>query len=204
MKSVVIKYGTISGVISACLMLLTMLIQKKSGFSNNGEFLGYLGIALSFIPLYVGVREYRQTEGGGYMTFWKALNVGIIIIVISGVFYAISWVMIYNWVTPDFPDKYSAFLIQQIKESTKSLKDTVAIHKQLKDTIMVKQQMLQYKDMAKNPFIFGAITFTEPLPLGLVLTLICAAILRKNAPAGNANAGVTDAVVVNDNEGTTE
>lgn len=194
MKSIVIKYGTISGLLSACLMFTSMLIEKKSGYSNNSAFLGYLGIVLSFIPLYLGVRTYRQTEGGGSLTFWKGLNVGILIIVISGLFYAVSWLMTYYWVTPDFPDKYSAFLVEQIKTSTKSLKDSVEIKKQLKDTVMVKQQMIQYKEMAKNPFIFGAITFTEPLPLGLILTLICAAVLRKNIPK------VSEAVVVNEDE----
>jgi hypothetical protein len=201
MKSIVIKYGTISGLIAAALMLTSMLIEKKSGYGSNTEFIGYMGIALAFIPLYLGMRQYRQTEGGGAMTFWKGLNVGIIIIVISGLFYAVSWLITYYWITPDFPDKYSAFLVGQIKSSVQNLKDTAAIHKQLRDTIMVKQQMVQYKEMAKNPLIFGAITFTEPLPLGIVLTLVCAAILRKN-PAPSQNSGViTDAVVV---EGKTE
>ena len=182
MKNIVLKYGTISGLISACLMFTSMLIEKKSGYSNNGEFLGYLGIALSFIPLYIGMRAYRQTVGGGSMTFLKGLNVGVIIILISGIFYSIAWLMTYYWVIPDFPEKYSAFLVEQIKASVKNLKDTVAIKQQLKDTITVKQQMVQYKDMAKNPFVFGAITLTEPLPMGILLTLICAGILRKKPP----------------------
>ena len=62
------------------------------------------------------------------------------------------------------------------------MKDTSAI-RHLKDTVVIKQQMVQYKEMAKNPFTFGAITFTEPLPIGIVLTVVCAAILRKSPPA---------------------
>lgn len=200
MKKIVLKYGTISGLIAAALMFTTVLIEKKYGFGSTPPILGYAGIVLAFIPLYFGVKEYRETLGGGALTFLKGLNVGIIIIVISGLFYAISWLIVYYIVTPDFPEKYSAFLVEQIKGSVKTLKDTAAIHKQLKDTVMVKQQMIQYKDMAKNPFIFGALTFTEPLPLGVVLALVCAGILRKKPKNYSGTEIVTDAVVVNENE----
>lgn len=172
MKNVVLKYGTISGLIGAALMFTTVLIQKKYGFASNSELLGYLGIALSFIPMFLGVRKFRETEGGGSITFWKALSIGVVIMVVSGIFYALSWLIIYYKVTPDFPEKYAAFAIEQMKTTGKDLKDTV----------LVKQQMAQYREMARNPFVLGALTFTEPLPLGLIMSLICAAILRKKPP----------------------
>ena len=41
------------------------------------------------------------------------------------------------------------------------------------------QQMNSFKAMYDNPFINAAITFIEPLPVGLIVTLISAAILRR-------------------------
>ena len=61
--------------------------------------------------------------------------------------------------------------MEQLKSAGKSQKEIDA----------AAQQMAQYKEMCKNPFVLGAITFTEPLPSGIILTLICAAILRKKA-----------------------
>jgi Protein of unknown function (DUF4199) len=169
MRNIVLKYGTTAGLLSSCLIVITMLIQKKYGFGSTPQYLGYVGIVLVFIPLYLGVRSYRENIMGGEINFMKALNAGIIIIVISSMLYAITWLIIYYQITPDFPEKYSAYLTQQIKASGKDLKDTLT----------VQQQMFQYKEFSRNPFKLGGVTFTEPLPVGLLLALVTAAILRK-------------------------
>jgi len=184
MKNTVLQYGTISGLVLAVLTLVSILIEKKYGFGTSPPALEYIGTILSFIPMYFGIREYRQTIGGGAITFLKALNVGIMIVVISGIFFAVSYLFLFYWLTPDLPEKYSAYLIEHIKASGKDLKDT----------ILAKQQMAQFKELTKNPFVFGAFTFTEPLLPGIIITLACAAILRKNPPT------ITDAVVVDDAE----
>lgn len=146
-----------------------MLIQKKYGFESTPQYLGYVGIVLVFVPLYLGVRSYRENVMGGEINFMKALNAGIIIVVISSMLYTITWLIIYYQITPDFPEKYSAYLTQQIKTSGKNLKDTLT----------VQQQMVEYKEFARNPLKLGGVTFTEPLPIGLILALITAAMLRK-------------------------
>jgi len=38
------------------------------------------------------------------------------------------------------------------------------------------------KEMLKNPLINAAMTFIEPFPVGLVMTLVSAGILRRRAP----------------------
>lgn len=172
MKSIVLKYGVISGLITVAIMLGSTLYEQRNGFGATPSIVAYIGVILIFIPIYLGIRNYREIEGKGFITFWKALNTGIIIIVISGVLFAISKVVIYYWITPDYPEKYSAYMMQQIKLSGKDLQDTV----------LVKQQMVQLKEMAKNPFILGAASFTQPLFLDIVMVLISAAILRKKSP----------------------
>lgn len=172
MRSVVLKYGIILGLVTVAFMLGSILYENRSGFGTTPSILAYVGIVLVFIPIYLGIRKYREIEGKGFITFWKALNTGIIIIVISGVLFAISKVVIYYWLTPDYPEKYSAYMIQQIKLSGK----------ELQDTLLVKQQMVQLKEMAKNPFILGAASFTQPLLLDIVMVLISAVILRKKPP----------------------
>lgn len=173
MRPVVLKYGTIAGVLSSCLMIITMLIQKKYGFGSTPQYLSYIGIVLVFVPLYIGVRSYRENVLGGEINFIKALNTGIIIIVISSILYTVTWLIIYYQITPDFPERYAAYLTQQIKTSGKDLKDTLTI----------QQQMFQYREFARNPLKLGGVTFTEPLPIGLILAVITAAILRKKPSA---------------------
>jgi hypothetical protein len=45
------------------------------------------------------------------------------------------------------------------------------------------------KAMLDNPLIFAAIGFTEPFPVGLIITTISAAILRKRRPNGKEELG---------------
>ncbi len=77
---------------------------------------------------------------------------------------------------PDFVDKYSSYVIEKASASGASQQ---AIDAQL-------QQMKSFKAMYDNPFINAAITFTEPFPIGLIVTLISAAILRKEDNCRNA------------------
>jgi hypothetical protein len=48
------------------------------------------------------------------------------------------------------------------------------------------QQLKQYKELYENPLFNAAMKFIEPFPIGLVITLISAAVLRKKAHAQQA------------------
>src|SRR6266852_2871991 len=98
MKKVVIVFGILSGVISSGMMFLTLL------FINGGtisEIIGYTEIFLSFLLVFFGIRSYRENAGGA-ITFGRAFSVGILITLISCVFYVASWQIIYFNFMPDY------------------------------------------------------------------------------------------------------
>jgi hypothetical protein len=74
---------------------------------------------------------------------------------------------------PDFFDKYSAYILEKMKASGASQQ---AINAKL-------QEMTNFKRMYDNPLINAAFTFTEPFPVGLIITLISSALLRKKGAA---------------------
>ena len=102
-------------------------------------------------------------------TFTKGFAVGIAITLISCVFYVVTWEALYFTVLHDFMDKYSAYMIEKLKASGAS---AAAVQTQL-------QQLKKYKEMYENPLFNAAVTFIEPFPVGLVIMLISAAILRR-------------------------
>ena len=55
------------------------------------------------------------------------------------------------------------------------------------------EEMKKFKQMYDNPFFNAAMTFTEPFPVGLIITLISALILRKRNNR-SANASTVKAV----------
>ena len=177
MKRIVIVFGVISGVISSALMFLTLPLMHTGAVNfSNGYILGYTAIVLSFLLVVFGIRSYRENNGGT-ITFGRAFSVGILITLISCVFYVASWELIYFKLMPDFArghmDKYAAHEIGEMRE--KGATDAAIAAK--------KVEMEKLKTMLDNPLLNSAITFIEPFPVGLIVTLISAAILRRRTAA---------------------
>jgi hypothetical protein len=171
MKNTVLKFGVYSGLTAAVLMNATTLFVEDIGF-DRGVYVGYTGILISFLFVYFGVRSYRDNVLGGHMTFARGFNVWILITLISSAFYVASWLFVYYNVMPDFGDKYAAYLVESVRASGGSQAEIDEVLKRGQDA----------KAMLANPFINAAVTFTEPFPVGLLVTLISAAVLRTKAP----------------------
>jgi uncharacterized protein YybS (DUF2232 family) len=179
MKKTILTFGLISGAVSSLMMVATVPFADRIGF-DKGVVIGYTAIVLSFLLVFFGIRSYRDNVGNGQITFSKAFAVGISITLISCICYVVTWEILYFNFLPDFMDKYGAHIIEKMKTSGAS---AAAIQTQL-------QQLKKYKELYDNPLINAAMTFIEPFPIGLVVTLISAAILRRKAqsqPAQSTN-----------------
>jgi hypothetical protein len=168
MKKTILTFGLISGAISSLMMVATVPFAHKIGF-GKAEVVGYTLLVLSFMLVFFGIRSYRDNAGHGQITFTKAFAVGISITLISCIFYVVTWEILYFNFLPGFMDNYNAHIVEQIKASGAS---TAAIQAQL-------EQMKKFNEMYANPFFNALITFIEPFPVGLVITLISAAVLRR-------------------------
>jgi len=169
MKRIVIVFGLISGVISSALMFLTMPFVKSGALHDSaGYIVGYTAIVLSFLLVFFGILSYRQNLGGS-ITFGRAFATGILITLISCVFYVASWEIIYFKLMPDFGEKYAAHAVATLREKGASEAAIAA----------KKKEMDQLKVLLDNPLANAAMTFIEPFPVGLLVTLVSAAILRR-------------------------
>jgi hypothetical protein len=168
MKKTILTFGLISGAISSLMMVATVPFADRIGF-DKGAVIGYTAIVLSFLLVFFGIRSYRDNDGNGQITFTKAFAVGISITLISCICYVVTWEVLYFHFLPDFMDKYGAYMVEKLKASGAG---PAAIQAQL-------QQVKKYKEMYDNPLLNAAMTFIEPFPIGLVITLISAAVLRR-------------------------
>jgi hypothetical protein len=168
MKRTVLTFGLIAGAIMAAMMFATLPFMDKIGF-DKGEIIGYTTMILAFMLVFFGIRSYRENVGDGQITFGRAFAVGLLITLISCVCYVVAWEILYFKFMPDFGAKYASHMIEKVKASGASQE---VVNAQL-------QRMKNFKALYDNPFINVAITFTEPLPVGLIITLVSAVILRK-------------------------
>jgi Protein of unknown function (DUF4199) len=168
MKKTILTFGLISGAISSLMMLATVPFAHRIG-NNQALVLGYTTIVLSFLLVFFGVRSYRDNVANGQITFSRAFAVGICITLISCIFYVVTWEIIYFNFMPNFMDEYGTQMVEKLKASGASAAAVQA----------KAQEMATLKEHYKNPLFNAAMTFIEPFPVGLVITLLSSAILRK-------------------------
>ena len=168
MRKIVLTFGLIAGAILSVMMLVTIPFQDQIGF-DKGAVIGYSTMVLAFLMVFFGVKSYRDNLAGGSVTFGRAFLVGILITLVASVCYLATWQVIYYKIAPDFMDKYSAYAMEQAKASGAT---EVQIATQKKD-------MDEFMEMYKNPVVNIAFTFIEPLPVGIVFTLVSAGVLSR-------------------------
>src|SRR5580693_9347262 len=172
MKKIVLTFGLIAGLIVSVLMGGSLLLADKIG-SHNSMVLGYTIMVASFLLIYFGIRSYRDNSLAGRISFGRAFACGILITLITTVCYVVTWEIIYFNFIPHFMDSYFAAQIHKVQSSGLDPATTAA------RVAAIQRSQQSYQ----NPLVNAAYTFIEPLPVGLLITLISAAILRRKAAA---------------------
>ncbi|MFC4144051.1 DUF4199 domain-containing protein [Pedobacter mendelii] len=171
MKKIVIVFGLIAGLIVSALMLFSIANCYNSADFESSMFLGYASMLLAFSFIYVAVKNYRDKYNDGIVSFGKAFRIGLYISLIASTFYVIVWLIDYYVFVPDFMDKYTTHVLLEAKKAGASPSAMAFKVKEMDD----------YKEMYKNPFFVVLLTYTEILPIGLIVSLICALIIKRKA-----------------------
>jgi hypothetical protein len=170
MKKIVITFGLISGLVISGLMLISMSLWRESSDFEYGEVLGYLSMVIALSTIFFGVKSYRDNELNGSITFGKGFLIGLLITMIAGVIYVVAWEIYFQTAFSNFSDQYLNHSVEKIKDSGVTAEEANKKISELKESM----------EMYNNNTIFRmAITFTEIFPVGLIISLISAAILRK-------------------------
>lgn len=170
MKKIIITYGLISGAVAAALMLaMAWYVHNDPSRFSGGEIFGYAGIVLSLVFVFLGVRAYRDQMAGGRITFGTGFQVGILITLISCLCYVAAWMVASETLMSDFMEQYTRHVLEQMKNEGAT---EVAIAAKA-------AEMQQFGEQYKNPLFKMALTFLEPFPVGLLVSLLSAAILQR-------------------------
>jgi hypothetical protein len=173
-KKTVLTFGLIAGVILSVMMLATLPFMDSIGF-EYGEIIGYSSMVLAFLLIFFGIRSYRDNVAGGTVGFGRALVVGLLISAVAAVCYVATWELIYFKLTPDFGAKFQAHLIEKARKDGES-EDAIARR---------RAELDRFVELYRNPAFNAAVTFLEPLPVAVVVSLVSAGVLsrRKNPVA---------------------
>ena len=173
MRRVVLTFGLIAGGILAASMLLALPFREQIGL-DRAIVVGYTTMVLAFLMIYFGVRSYRDNVAGGAVSFGRAFSVGGLITLVATACYVVTWEFVYFKVTPEYGQAYAAQAMEKARKSGASEAELAAKRK----------EMEEFQVMYDNPVFNAAITFLEPLPVGLLFTLLTAWIMSRPRRVG--------------------
>lgn len=138
---------------------------------------GYASMVLAFSLIFAGVKNFRDNYNGGVIGFGNALKVALLITAVASTVYVTAWLIDYYFFIPEYMEKYAASILADLKAKHAS---QASIDKQM-------AELAQLAKMYKNPFFNALMTYAEIVPVGLVISVIAALIL-KNKPKGPVTA----------------
>ncbi len=173
MKKVVITFGLLGGlIISSIVWITSILVESGSIGFDRLDVVGYASMLVALSMVFFGIKSYRDNHSNGKITFWKGVQVGLLISVIAGVLY---WggAMSYGLTHPGFDERF----MQKFEDlKVGQLQQQGAPQEQI-DKARAEVEMM--RGLFKNPVLFFLVCMMEILPVGIIVTLISAGLLRR-------------------------
>ena len=168
-------YGGIAGAIAIAIISATLVLDLPSHATS--VFVGYLVMLAALSLIFVGVKRYRDVECGGVIGIGRAFGLGVGMAVVAGVAYALGWELFIAVSGFDFMTGYTNDVIAGLRDDGAS---QVAIDAKV-------AELAKMRAMYDNPLMRVPMIFAEIAPVGLLVALVSAALLRnpKMLPARN-------------------
>jgi Protein of unknown function (DUF4199) len=172
MKKIVLTYGVIAGSIVAAMIFISIPLWQKDILNfDNGEVVGYTTMVVALSLIFVAIKSYRDKQNDGSITFWKGVKVGMLVTLIATIMYCLAWDISYRNMSGDFMQKMYDHYLNELKASGATAAEVAEEQKNW------ARNMTYYE----NFFIRFMVTTIEIVPVGLIITIISAALLRKKA-----------------------
>lgn len=167
MKRIVLVFSLIAGTITAGMLFVTMALAKN-GVMEPSAMLGYATMVLALSVIFPAVKSYRDKQQGGVINFGKAFLIGIYISLISSAIYALGWEIYIGTTGMTAVELMEGMFAKQVA----AMKEAGATAEEL--------AMYQIGDWYNNFALRYLWTmFGEMFPVGLIISLICAGILKR-------------------------
>jgi hypothetical protein len=172
MKKIVITYGLIGGAIVCGIWIATYPLHEKGIINfDNGMIVGYASMVIALSTIFFAIKTYRDQHRNGSIKFLEGLKIGLLLTAIAGIMYALTWEVYYNTVASDYLEKYSVHYMEKLKAEGATAAELAK----------EQAQMDEMSEMYKNPLVRFGFTLMEIVPVGLLISLISAAVLRKRS-----------------------
>lgn len=180
MARIIVTYGLISGLVIILGIMATLGLN--SGAPHGEVWLGYLIMLAALSAILVGVKQHRDQALGGVIKFRTAFLLGLGIALVASLTYVAVWEVYLAATDYAFAEQYAA--------QTLAAKRAAGVTGPAYEKAVAEMQA--FRAQYANPLIRLPITFLEIFPVGLLVALVSALLLRnpKFLPARAANTAV--------------
>jgi hypothetical protein len=169
MLRLITLYGLAAGLI-VCTHLIWIVVTPFAEHMEHGLVYGYLTMIVALTAVFLGIKRYRDTVLGGVIGFGQAIVVGLGISIVAGIIYVVGWELCLAVSGADFAGVYAQAMID-------AARDKGVPAAELEKTIADAEA---FATNYANPLYRMPLTFIEIFPVGVLITLISAAVLRNS------------------------
>lgn len=112
MKKIVLVFGIIIGLVFCANIGFMVYWMYHNPDLKGSELVGYAVMVVVFSLIYIGVRNYRNKQLDGFISFGKAFKTGALIALLGSAIYVAAWLFSYYFFVPDFMDVYSEYALK--------------------------------------------------------------------------------------------
>lgn len=174
MLRTILTYGVIGGLIAGG--MLSIIVTNFEGSTGPyGMAIGYLVMLIGLSTIFLAIKRQRDVAGGGVIRFLPALGMGLAISLVAGVVYALCWDVALHIIGIDaFIDSFAG---------------TMTEGKSGAELAKARAEMEGFRTAYHNPLFRLPMTFTEIFPVGVLVSLVSALLLRNSRflPAARAS-----------------
>lgn len=166
----VLSFGAVAGLlVGVPLFGLTVAMQGHPPL-RYGVLIGYLTMLIALSTVFVAIKRHRDVDLGGVIRFWPAFGLGLGVSVVASIFYVLAWEAALAWTHMDFAGDYARALIAE-QQAHGVTGEALA---------KFTDAMARFKAQYAQPFYRVTVTFAEIFPVGLVVTVVSAGLLRNS------------------------
>ena len=170
MLSNILKYGAIAGIVAGVLVSIQALTISHDVPAAWAMALGFATMLVAFTAVFAGIKRRRDGDLGGVIRFWPAFGMGLAMSVLASIIYAVTWDIFSSLSGGDFAAEYARMMVDQAKASGAT---GAALDKAVADAEAFR---INYA----NPLYRLPMTFMEIFPMGVLVSLVSAALLRNS------------------------
>lgn len=167
MKNTVTRYGLYAAITICVLALAGWYFGKNLNYTLQ-EVIGYAGMIISLLFVFFGIKQYRDKENNGIVSFGKALVIGLLISLIAALAFGILDLIYIKYINPDFMTEYYAHYVAQMKATLPEAELKVKL-----------EELEAQKELFSNTFMSFFLMFATVLIIGFIISLLSALILQR-------------------------